>query len=139
GGSPRLDEGRDGRLHVERQRTLRAAVQIHALAEDGEAGAELLERGGGTRRVGRRRCDCQNDTDDTLAPATARMPLTSGDQHRDVTNEQVLSRQLSATQQTTMALGGAIGTGLFLASGLSVYVARPAIILSAAIRAGVPR
>ena len=64
------------------------------------------------------------------------MAVTSGDQHRDVTNEQVLSRQLSATQQTTMALGGAIGTGLFLASGLSVNVAGPAIILSYVIVAG---
>ena len=65
------------------------------------------------------------------------MPLISADQHRAVTNEQVLSRQLSATQQTTMALGGAIGTGLFLASGLSVNVAGPAIILSYVIVAGV--
>jgi amino acid transporter, AAT family len=48
----------------------------------------------------------------------------------DVRNEQVLARQLSAAQQTMMALGGAIGTGLFLASGLAVNVAGPAIILS---------
>jgi amino acid transporter, AAT family len=47
-----------------------------------------------------------------------------------VRNEQVLSRQLTAPQQTMMALGGAIGTGLFLASGLAVNVAGPAIILS---------
>src|SRR3954470_7248983 len=65
------------------------------------------------------------------------MTMTSGDQHRSVRSEQVLSRQLSATQQATMALGGAIGTGLFLASGLSVNVAGPAIILSYAIVAGV--
>ena len=63
--------------------------------------------------------------------------MTSGDQHRAVQNEQVLSRQLSATQQATMALGGAIGTGLFLASGLSVNVAGPAIILSYVIVAGI--
>jgi amino acid transporter, AAT family len=50
--------------------------------------------------------------------------------HPDVRNEQVLARQLSAAQQTMMALGGAIGTGLFLASGLAVGVAGPAIILS---------
>jgi amino acid transporter, AAT family len=49
---------------------------------------------------------------------------------RDVQNEQGLARQLSAAQQTMMALGGAIGTGLFLASGLSVNVAGPAVILS---------
>jgi L-asparagine transporter-like permease len=45
-------------------------------------------------------------------------------------DEDGLSRQLSATQQAAMALGGAIGTGLFLASGLSVHVAGPAILLS---------
>jgi amino acid transporter, AAT family len=48
----------------------------------------------------------------------------------EVRNEQVLARQLSAAQQAMMALGGAIGTGLFLASGLSVNVAGPAVILS---------
>jgi L-asparagine transporter-like permease len=50
--------------------------------------------------------------------------------HHAVENEQVLARQLSAPQQAMMALGGAIGTGLFLASGLAVNVAGPAIILS---------
>src|SRR4051794_24170231 len=65
------------------------------------------------------------------------MTMTSGDQHRSVRSEQVLSRQLSVTQQATMALGGAIGTGLFLASGLSVNVAGPAIILSYVIVAAI--
>ena len=45
-------------------------------------------------------------------------------------NEQVLARQLGAVQQTLIALGGAIGTGLFLASGLAVNVAGPAVVLS---------
>ena len=63
--------------------------------------------------------------------------MTSSEQHADVRNEQGLSRQLSAAQQSMMALGGAIGTGMFLASGLSVNVAGPAIILSYAIVAGV--
>jgi L-asparagine transporter-like permease len=59
------------------------------------------------------------------------------DQHPEVRNEQVLSRQLSAAQQATMALGGAIGTGLFLASGLAVNVAGPAVIVSYVIVAGI--
>jgi AAT family amino acid transporter len=59
------------------------------------------------------------------------------DQHPTVRNEQVLVRQLSAAQQTTMALGGAIGTGLFLASGLAVNVAGPAVIVSYVIVAGI--
>jgi amino acid transporter, AAT family len=63
--------------------------------------------------------------------------MTSTDQHPALRNEQVLARQLSATQQTAMALGGAIGTGLFLASGLSVNVAGPAVILSYVIVAGI--
>jgi amino acid transporter, AAT family len=47
-----------------------------------------------------------------------------------VRREQGLARQLSTAQQTMMALGGAIGTGLFLASGLAVNVAGPSVILS---------
>ena len=44
--------------------------------------------------------------------------------------EKGLSRQLSARQLTMIALGGAIGTGLFLGTGLSVPVAGPAIIIT---------
>jgi AAT family amino acid transporter len=58
------------------------------------------------------------------------------EQPRAVQHEQVLSRQLSSAQQAMMALGGAIGTGLFLASGLAVNVAGPAVILSYVIVAG---
>ena len=65
------------------------------------------------------------------------MDTDGRDQHRAVQNEQGLARQLSAAQQSTMALGGAIGTGLFLASGLSVNVAGPGIILSYVIVAGI--
>ena len=63
--------------------------------------------------------------------------MTAPEQHPAVANEQGLARQLSATQQMTMALGGAIGTGLFLATGQSVNVAGPATILSYVIVAGV--
>ena len=60
-----------------------------------------------------------------------------GARDRDVRNEQVLARQLSAAQQVMMALGGAIGTGLFLASGLAVNVAGPAVILAYVIVAAI--
>ena len=63
--------------------------------------------------------------------------MIAAEQHADVRNEQGLARQLSAAQQSMMALGGAIGTGLFLASGLSVNVAGPAIIVSYVIVAGI--
>ncbi len=63
--------------------------------------------------------------------------MTSVDHDSAVRNEHGLSRRLSSVQQTTMALGGAIGTGLFLASGLAVNVAGPAVILSYVIVAGI--
>jgi amino acid transporter, AAT family len=59
--------------------------------------------------------------------------MTEDDLHSDVRNERGLARQLSSVQQTMMALGGAIGTGLFLASGLAVNVAGPAVIVSTVI------
>src|SRR6266498_83701 len=63
--------------------------------------------------------------------------MTRRPDDRDVRNEQVLARQLSAAQQVMMALGGAIGTGLFLASGLAVNVAGPAVILAYVIVAAI--
>jgi amino acid transporter, AAT family len=63
--------------------------------------------------------------------------VTPVDREQEVRNEQVLVRQLSAAQQAMMALGGAIGTGLFLATGLSVNVAGPAVIISYIIVAGI--
>jgi len=41
-----------------------------------------------------------------------------------------LQRELSPRQMAMMALGGAIGTGLFLGSGLAVKLAGPGVILS---------
>lgn len=63
--------------------------------------------------------------------------MLPADQPPSVRNEQGLVRQLSSVQQTMMAIGGAIGTGLFLATFLSVRVAGPAVIVSYAIMAGV--
>jgi len=52
-------------------------------------------------------------------------------------NEQVLSRQLTSAQLAMIAIGGAIGTGLFLGSALAVRVAGPGVILTYVVGAGV--
>lgn len=51
--------------------------------------------------------------------------------------EQGLARQLTSRQMSMIAIGGAIGTGLFLGSSLAVRVAGPAVILSYVIGAGI--
>jgi amino acid transporter, AAT family len=45
-------------------------------------------------------------------------------------NEEGLARELSTRQMTMIAIGGAIGTGLFLGSSLAVHTAGPAVIVS---------
>ncbi|HEY6330962.1 MAG TPA: amino acid permease [Blastocatellia bacterium] len=52
-----------------------------------------------------------------------------------VDRESGLARQLSSRQLAMIAIGGAIGTGLFLGSSLAVRTAGPAVILSYAIGA----
>ena len=54
-----------------------------------------------------------------------------------VSGEQGLARKLSERQMTMIAIGGAIGTGLFLGSALAVRTAGPAVILSYIFAAGV--
>ncbi len=52
-----------------------------------------------------------------------------------VDQEQGLKKVLSAGQMGMIAIGGAIGTGLFLGSGLAIGFAGPSVILSYAIGA----
>ena len=54
-----------------------------------------------------------------------------------VANEQGLARELSERQLSMIAIGGAIGTGLFLGSALAVRTAGPAVILSYVIASGI--
>jgi len=48
-----------------------------------------------------------------------------------------LSRELSAPQLAMIAIGGAIGTGLFLGSSLAVHAAGPGVILTYLMGAGI--
>ncbi len=52
-------------------------------------------------------------------------------------NEAGLARQLSPRQLAMIAIGGAIGTGLFLGSGLAVRIAGPAVIVTYALGAAI--
>src|SRR5476649_1149372 len=52
-----------------------------------------------------------------------------------VERERGLSRSLSAGQMSMIAIGGAIGTGLFLGSGFAVSMAGPSVLISYAIGA----
>src|SRR5437870_3681086 len=47
-----------------------------------------------------------------------------------VAREAGLRRELTPRQLTMIALGGAIGTGLFLGSTLSIQIAGPAVIIT---------
>jgi L-asparagine transporter-like permease len=51
--------------------------------------------------------------------------------------EEGLARQLSTRQMAMIAIGGAIGTGLFLGSSLAVYTAGPAVLVSYLLGAGI--
>lgn len=55
----------------------------------------------------------------------------------DLDQGEKLARQLSAPQLAMIAIGGAIGTGLFLGSALAVHTAGPAVILTYLIGAAI--
>src|ERR1700689_400734 len=59
----------------------------------------------------------------------------SGSFDRIVERERGLRRTLSARRMTMIAIGGAIGTGLFLGSGFAIGTAGPSVLLSYAIGA----
>ena len=52
-----------------------------------------------------------------------------------VERERGLRRTLSAGRMTMIAIGGAIGTGLFLGSGFAIELAGPAVLVSYALGA----
>jgi amino acid transporter, AAT family len=60
----------------------------------------------------------------------------SGEQPR-IPEAEGLQRRLSQRQLTMMAIGGAIGVGLFLGSSVSIRLAGPAVILSYLLGAGI--
>ena len=71
-------------------------------------------------------------------PVMSVRPAGSEGRHEQViANEQGLARQLSARQLSMIAIGGAIGTGLFLGSALAVRTAGPGVILSYVLAAGI--
>ena len=63
---------------------------------------------------------------DSEVPAVA----SPADPNRLVEREAGLHRNLTPRQLSMIAVGGAIGTGLFLGSALSVQLAGPGVILS---------
>ncbi len=66
-------------------------------------------------------------------PPTPRPPAPSFDTITE--REQGLNRSLSARQLSMIAIGGAIGTGLFLGSGFAISFAGPSVLVSYAIGA----
>src|SRR5262249_37886765 len=72
-------------------------------------------------------------TDKQRSGAIASLPLETS----SPTDAEGLHRRLSQGQLTMMAIGGAIGVGLFLGSGVTIRLAGPGVILSYLLGAGI--
>src|SRR6476659_3435936 len=76
------------------------------------------------------------------SPAMTEPQRTSGGvalapESSDPNHADGLLRRLSQRQLTMMAIGGAIGVGLFLGSGVTIRLAGPGVILSCLLGAGI--
>ena len=69
----------------------------------------------------------------SASPVQSPVEKPVGGFDRIAEREAGLKRQLSARQLTMIAIGGAIGTGLFLGSGFAIGLAGPAVLISYAI------
>ncbi len=69
-------------------------------------------------------------------PSAARAALNEGEQVPTAAGDG-LHRRLSQRQLTMMAIGGAIGVGLFLGSSVTIRLAGPAVIISYLLGAGI--
>ncbi|PWT81665.1 MAG: amino acid permease, partial [Acidobacteria bacterium] len=72
-------------------------------------------------------------TDRLRSGSVTALPLETSPQNE----AEGLHRRLSQRQLTMMAIGGAIGVGLFLGSGVTIRLAGPAVILSYVFGAGI--
>ena len=72
-----------------------------------------------------------------MAQTTASIEAKAADTSAILEREAGLHRNLTPRQLSMIAVGGAIGTGLFLGSALSVKLAGPGVILSFTLAAGI--
>src|ERR1700680_2037554 len=112
--------------------TCRARSRARARASRSTSWARCVPRRcGWSRCTIRRDCDCAAES----RLGTARMSDGETSFDNITERERGLRRDLSARRLTMIAIGGAIGTGLFLGSGFAISLAGPAVLVSYAIGA----